>query len=79
MINVAEDNVANRTKMPMRRASVDCGGNESGKTITKERGRGREGVKAVKTETTGHGARAEKERKKERKSGLDWDFKNFDL
>lgn len=40
-----------------------------------KRERGRDGVKEVKTETTGHGARAEKERKKERQSGLDWDLK----
>lgn len=73
LINVAEDRVTKRTKMLMRRASVDCGGKESGGIVTKERGR--DGVKEVKTETTGHGARAEKERKKERQSGLDWDLK----
>lgn len=75
LINVAKDRVTKRTKMPTKRASVDCGEKESGKIITKERGRGRDGVKEVKTETTGHGARAEKERKKERQSGLDWDLK----
>lgn len=80
LINVAEDRVTKRTKMPMSKVSVDCGRKESGKIITKERTREREGVKEVKTETTGHGARAGKERKEEGKtewSGLG--FKKLDL
>lgn len=62
LINVAKDKVTKRTKTPTKRASVDCAGEECGTITTTERGRGRDEVKEVKTENTGHGARAEKER-----------------
>lgn len=80
LINAAEDRMTKRTKMPMSRVTVDCGRKESGKIITKKSKREREGVKEVKTETTGHDARAEKERMEEGKtewSGLG--FKKLDL
>lgn len=43
LINVAKDKkrVTKRTRMPTKRASVVCGGTESGKIGTKERGRGK--------------------------------------
>lgn len=76
LINVAEDRVTKRTKMPMRRVSVDCGGKESGKIITKERGRGSQRGKD-RNHRSWCPCRERKEEGKTEWSGLG--FKNLDL